>query len=184
MKEIWKPIPGYEGYYEASSLGRIRSVCRFVNAGYGKRLHKGRILILFPDRDGYLKTSVCKNNISKSVFVHRLIAETFLQNPLGLPVINHKNEIKTDNRVENLEFCTIHYNNIYNGRMQRIANKKKRPVIQLSLEGKPLKTWDCSGSASSELGINRANIVAVLQGQRHKAGGYRWEYVNEINLTK
>lgn len=184
MKEIWKPIPGYEGYYEASSLGRIRSVCRFVNAKYGKRLHKGRILILFPDRDGYLKTSVCKNNIAKSAFVHRLIAETFLENPLGLPVINHKNEIKTDNRVENLEFCSIQYNNTYNGRMQRIANKKKKPITQLSLEGKPLKTWDCPGSASSELGINRSNIVEVLHGHRHKAGGYRWEYVNEINLTK
>ena len=110
MIEEWRPIEGYEGLYEVSSYGRVRSVDRYVRCSYGSyRLHKGKVLSPGIRPDGYLVVSLKY----KMFRVHRLVAQAFIPNPDNLPQINHKDEDKSNNRVENLEWCTAKYNNNY-----------------------------------------------------------------------
>lgn len=106
-KEVWKDIPGYESCYQASNLGRIKSCNRLVKYKNGKTQPiKEKILKQNISTSGYLQVSLCKNNIREKVMVHRVIAITFIENKENKPTVNHINEIKTDNRVENLEWAT------------------------------------------------------------------------------
>lgn len=107
--EVWSPILGYPGY-EASTLGRIRSRTRVIKRGRGECYLQGRILNTTIPNHGYMKTELTKNGVIKTLTVHRLVAITFIPNPLGLEVVHHKNENKTDNRVENLEWVSTEGN--------------------------------------------------------------------------
>lgn len=109
-QEIWKDVVGFEGYYEVSNTGVIRSVDRYVNGIYGKRLVKGVVLKTFIDVDGYVRNGIKKFGKSYCVIAHREVAKAFIPNLQNKPVINHKNGIRTDNRVENLEWVTIREN--------------------------------------------------------------------------
>lgn len=101
-REIWKDVKGYEGLYRVSNLGKVKSMAKIIGRRYvGERLLKQRI-----STQGYKMVSFCKNYKIFNASVHRLIAEAFIPNPLNKPFINHKNGIKTDNRIENLEWCT------------------------------------------------------------------------------
>jgi hypothetical protein len=113
MDEIWKPIPGYEGYYEVSNTGKVRSLTRTVIMKDGKpRPIKGRELK--PKiNNGYPTVNLSKNGTVKTIRIHRLVALTFIPNPDNLPIINHKDENKQNNNVNNLEWCTYEYNNNY-----------------------------------------------------------------------
>jgi len=102
MKEIWKDIKGYEGHYRVSTEGRVRSLKRKDNTG---RNFKGRVLKLI-FRCGYFGVGLCKNGKVKTFYVHRLVAISFISNSDNKSCINHKNGIKTDNRIENLEWCS------------------------------------------------------------------------------
>ena len=120
MQEIWKEIEGYEGLYEVSNLGRVRSLDReqfqIGNGGsYFKRIYKGRILKFKIDYHGYYRVHLSVNGERKHYLVHRLVAEAFIPNPNNLPCVNHKDEDKTNNSVDNLEWCDVAYNNAYNG---------------------------------------------------------------------
>ena len=110
-EEIWRPIEGYEGLYEVSNLGRVRSLDRYVK-GKGKsyRLHKGKVLSSAKDTIGYLFVILHCNGKCKTIRVHRLVAEAFIPAVEGLSEVNHKDEDKTNNRVENLEWCSHKYN--------------------------------------------------------------------------
>lgn len=131
-EEIWKDIKGYEGYYQVSNLGNVRSVDRIVTYSDGiKCLHKGKILKLKKDRYGYLNSYLCKNSKVKTITIHRLVAENFLPNPNNLPEINHKDENKDNNCVSNLEFCTHLYNMRFGTAIQRRLIKLSKPVLQL-----------------------------------------------------
>ena len=109
-KEEFRDIPGYEGLYEVSNLGRVR--------------RNGRILKPLKHRDGYLKIDLNKQGIRKGVYIHRLVGLAFIPNPDNLPCINHKDEDKTNNTVKNLEWCTREYNNNYGTRNERISESQ------------------------------------------------------------
>ena len=120
-EEIWRPVVGYEGLYEISSYGRVRSLDRYVKYSNGQiHLHKGRILSSGKDINGYLMCNLYLNKNMKKVSIHRLVAQAFLPNIDNLPEVNHKDENKTNNRVDNLEWCTAKYNMNYGTRNIRI----------------------------------------------------------------
>ena len=125
IEEIWKPVVGYEGLYEVSSYGRVRSLDKYVKyKSKGYRLHRGRILTGSISRCGYIMCHIRVNEVSKYYLVHRLVAEAFILNVDGLPAVNHKNEDKSDNRVENLEWCSNEYNDNYGTRNKRVIETK------------------------------------------------------------
>ena len=120
MEEIWKPIVGYEGYYEVSNLGRVRSMDKYVNTkGDSKRIRNGRVLkgILCHN---YVWVTLSKDNLKSKKRVHRLVAEAFIPNPDNLPCVNHKDENRSNNSIENLEWCTTEYNNNYGTRKEKL----------------------------------------------------------------
>lgn len=121
MEEIWKPVKGFEGYYEVSNLGRVRSIDRVVvdNVRNCERLLKGKILIQRDNSNGYKGVMFCKEHKLYNKYVHRLVAEAFIPNQDDLPQVNHKDEDKSNNRVDNLEWCTSFYNNEYGTRKKR-----------------------------------------------------------------
>lgn len=120
-EEIWRPIVGYEGLYEVSSYGRVRSLDRYVKCDYERyRLHKGKVLSPAKDRYGYLSVVLSCNGKHKTITVHRIVAQAFIPNPDNLPEINHRDEDKINNRVDNLEWCTAKYNMNYGTRNIRI----------------------------------------------------------------
>ena len=111
MKEVWKDIEGYEGLYQISNFGKVFS------------FKSNKILKPFNDKKGYLKIELRKENRRKIYFLHRLVAMCFIENKNNLPYVNHKDENKHNNRVENLEWCTCKYNNNYGTRNSRISKK-------------------------------------------------------------
>ena len=124
--ELWKWIPGYEGYYMASTHGRVKSVDRYV--GYkksGQRLMKGKILKQNTDKVGYKIVQLNKNGKGKLFKVHRLVAQVFLENSSNLPQVNHKDENKQNNNVDNLEWISPKDNMNYGTRNERISKTKK-----------------------------------------------------------
>ena len=129
MKEIWKDIKGYEGLYQISNYGEVKSLEK--KAGFSTR--KEKILKQHLDKDGYVKVYLCKNNKVKFLSVHRLIAEAFIPNPNNFPQINHKDENKQNNKIENLEWCTCKYNINYGTRTKRqketIKNERSNKIV-------------------------------------------------------
>lgn len=171
INEIWKPIKGYEGLYEVSNLGRIKSL------NYN---HTGKEKILKPtkDRYGYLQVTLCKNNIKKQYTVHRLVAEAFIDNPDNLPQVNHKDENKQNNNVDNLEWCDAKYNSNYGTGIERRAKSRQIPIIQYTLDGEFVREWDSAIQAEREGGFSNSHIIAVCKGKRPHHKGYIWRYKN------
>lgn len=161
--EIWKAIEGYEGLYEISNYGRVKS------------LKRKRILKQCLTYKGYCCIGLYKNNKFKSFLVHRLVAMAFIQNPNKFPIINHKDENKANNHVDNLEWCTHKYNTNYGTGIKRKNEKCLKPI-------KCVET-NIIYSSASELkklyGYHTGLISDVCNGKRqHKtAYGYHWEYV-------
>ena len=158
--EEFRDIPGYEGLYEVSNLGRVRS------------LETERILKPSKNTWGYLFVSLYKNGIKKAVRIHRLVALAFIPNPDNLPCINHKDEDKTNNTVDNLEWCDDKYNANYGTRNERIAEKTRKPVLQFDLLGNFIREWPSITKVEEETGIWQTHISKCCLGLRHTAGGY------------
>lgn len=182
MEEIWKAIKDYDGY-EVSNQGRVRSWWKPISRGIGNGSGSGgrvigdnpKMLSIHLDSDGYCVTSATGNDgIHKSLRVHRLVAIAFIPNPNNYPIINHKNEIKTDNRVENLEWCTSEYNINYGTRNDRMALSKSKVVSRYDLQGNYVDSFVSSAEAHRQTGISCSHIVSACNGKRNQAGGYQW----------
>lgn len=172
MQEIWKDVVGYEGLYQVSNLGRVKSIDRVIKHKNGKILkHKEKIKALTKDRKGYLKVFISKNCKHKNLRVHRLVAQAFIPNPHNLSQVNHKDEDKNNNCVDNLEWCECQYNVDYS------LSKK---VCQYDMNGKLLKIWKSIIDASRNLQIPDDNIGKCCKGKYKQSGGYVWRYADEL----
>lgn len=188
MEEIWKDVKEYEGLYQVSNLGRIKSLKRI---GKNKRFYGGKILkITFRP---YGEVGLSKNCKTKTFLIHRVVANAFLENKENKPQINHINGIKTDNRVENLEYCTQQENNIhaiknklritpsgcnhylYGKYSEKHPNSKK--IAQYTLDNDLIKVWNCAADVQRELNIPKSNLCKCCKGERKTAGSYKWKYV-------
>ena len=185
--EIWKDVENYEGLYQVSNLGRIKSLERDVYRQNGTfHYHAGgKILAPVLDRGGYQYVRLSKNGREKKESVHRLVAMAFLPNPENKSQVNHKDEVKTNNVVENLEWCTSVYNANYGTRIQRCVQNHKYPKLGNHPNAKAAfcvelnKTFDCAKRAGEELGICVTSISQVCRGKRKTAGGFHWKYADE-----
>ena len=191
MSEIWKDVLGWEGLYQVSNLGNVRT------------LHYKKPYLMHPvvDASGYMRVSFVLPNSKKykRYGVHRLVAEAFIQNPDNLPQINHKDENKQNNCSDNLEWCTNRYNCNYgnhcnNVRDSRIGMKfselhidnlrkshvksQGKSVIQLSKRGEIIGRFDSISDASRLLNISGQCISGCCNGRLKSAGGYIWKFVN------
>lgn len=187
--EVWKDVVGYEGSYEISSFGRVRTISRFVPACHKSRQFiQGRIIC--PNRfpKGYLGCTLYKNGSQKLRYIHRLVAEAFIPNPQNLPQVNHKDENKSNNRVDNLEWCTQEYNTNYGTCTQRISNvhkalQKGRRVVQIDKCSQTIiATYPNSAIAMEQTGIDASaiNKVCLNRPKFKTAGGYIWRYADDI----
>ena len=174
--EEWKDIPGYEGLYQASTEGRIRSLPKPSRIRRGNKIvpftYPGKIISVSQTKKGYLMTALFKEGKLKSYTIHRLIANTFIPNPENLPQINHKNEIKNDNRVCNLEWCT----NLYNRNYGTNKDNFKKKVIRVSESGEEVVYNSVTEGAKAN-GMNKTSVSACCRGKRKQAGGYKWKFL-------
>lgn len=173
MNEIWKSVTGYEGLYEVSNLGRVKSLVY-------KRLGHERILKSGNNMYGYKMVVLRKNNKSKTITVHILVAQAFIPNPDNLPEVNHIDENKSNNSVDNLEWCTRKYNLEYGNRIKKL----EKPIIQYSKEGEFIKEWPSIVDVERQLGYNKSNIASCCRGLKHHrtAYGYIWKFKNNPEL--
>lgn len=195
--EIWKDIPGYEGYYQVSSMGRVKSLPRKVYNRGGFHISKEKILKQQLRKDKYFNVHLLKEGVEKIFFVHRLVALAFLSNPNHLPDINHKDENPSNNCVDNLEWCTEKYNMNYGTAIERrkasfvrndsfkkanatkVRNNSRgaeKPVEGVTKDGSISVSYNSICEAARDTGISKGNIGECCRGIRLSAGGYYWNY--------
>ena len=194
-EEIWKPIVDYEGYYEVSNLGRVRSVDRYVpRKNQSPQYFEGKILKPAINPAGYAWVRISNGRTVKMCRIHRLVAEAFIPNPNNYPIINHKDENKQNNSIDNLEWCTYSYNATYNNSMRaRINTRNKnqsygceKKVYQYSLSGELVKIWKSLADVTRNLHLSCGCIANCCRNMkyRHTAYGYKWSYKPINNFTK
>lgn len=178
-EEIWKNIKGYTNYM-VSNMGRMKSLKRMVVRNNNRPLLvEEKILKPSVNKKGYLFICLRNNGKLKYFRLHRLVAEAFISNPNNYPCVNHKDENKQNNCVENLEWCTVKYNNIYNGRQKRIAAKRKKITLQINPNtNEIIAEFPSTIEAQRQLGISHSHISACCNNKPHcnTAGGFKWKY--------
>lgn len=186
-KEIWKDVRNFEGYYEVSNLGGLRRKSRYITDKNGvTRFWKGKVLKLHENIDGYYRCILSKEGKVTHDSIHRLVAESFIDNPNNYPVINHKDEDPSNNCVENLEWCTIEYNNAYGTRIKRMKNNKqfqqrhaenRMPVLKFSLQGELLEKFKSLKEAyKSSEEYSKSGVHHCCTGRLNTYKGYFWIY--------
>lgn len=193
MKELWKDIKGYENLYRISNFGRIISLDRILRKKdrWGNVINyklKGKEIKSSLNNKGYSIIRLYKNKKSKTFLLHRLVAEAFIPNPKGLLEINHKDENKDNNCVDNLEWCTRKQNNNYgiqskDGRRSTSKFRMKK-VCQYDHNGNLINVFDGIRLAEEKTGIANQNICKCCQGKVETAGGYVWKYYEDDSDCK
>ena len=179
MSEIWKDIQGYEGLYQVSNLGRVRSYLKLNGRGLDKNPH---ILTPKVDKDGYFEFNLRKNKTSKYFRCHRLVAQAFIDNAENEPQVNHINGIKTDNRVENLEWVSV-IENIHHAfatglRVKTpLNNLKSIKVAQYTLDGKLVKIYPSMREVERQTGFKHTCICNATKSKTHVSHGFIWKAV-------
>ena len=193
--EIWKDIEGFEGLYQVSNMGRVKSLERIKWNGRDYCKIPERIRKPQNNGNGYLYVMLWKDGKGKKYLVHRLVASVFCENPHGYTEVNHLDECKTNNCADNLEWCSRQYNLTYNGRAKKVGKKageklrgrkqseeciKKRskPVYSINKVSGLITYWNSAKEASRALGINYGNISTCCKGKRNSAGGFYWMFAN------
>lgn len=183
--EIWCGIGIIDGVdlsdkYEISSKGRFRILDRYVCNNGGKQFYEGRILNGYDNKCGYLARVLKVNKKRVTIKFHKLVAEKFLINPNGYKYVNHKDENKKNNDVNNLEWCTFQYNLCYGTRLERIIKSNSKPVVQLDMEGNFIKEWS-SASEAGRNGFTYQNIRECVKGKHRQHKGYKWVSLEDYN---
>lgn len=189
--EIWAPISEYEGRYEVSNLGNVRALID----KHCRTLLVPRSVKKYMDRYGYEYVSLSKEAIGKKMKVHRLVAISFIPNPLLLPQVNHEDGDKKNNIVSNLSWCTNSQNHQHAHRVglktmnhlieiSRTNKMEKNPraktVYQFSLDGEFIKKWDCMLKAANSIGRTSSGIKDACSGRQRTSGGFKWAYTNNL----
>lgn len=173
MEEVWKDIKGYEGLYQVSNFGKIKS--------------KRKILKQFINHKGYFIIQLSKRNISKTYIVHRLIAEAFIPNTENKPQVNHKDGNKQNNCIDNLEWCTNNENKAH-AKINKLCksspigekNIRAKKVIQYDLNGNFIKKWNCINDIKRGFKLSSAsNISLCCKSKLRTAYGFKWKYYND-----
>lgn len=187
-EEIWKDIPGYEDKYQVSNLGRVLSCDRHLTGKKGKKYIIPKKILKPALCDGYWTVAICKDDKLKTWRIHRLVAMTFIPNPENKPWINHISGVKTDNRIENLEWCTASENQKHayklglsnskaaiernSGKFGHLSSRAKE-VHQFTLEGEYIKSFKCLLYARREYSYA---VGAAVTGKQKSSAGFRWSY--------
>lgn len=153
----WYSVSGYAGYYQITKTGRIRSVTRLIPHGKGQRICYSKEIKTRKNNHGYIEVRLSKESVTKTHFLHRLLAQTFIPNPLKKKEVNHKNGFKTDNRLSNLEWC-MHDENVKHAYKTGIMNKKPKPVFDLIL----FKIWKNEKDVSMAYGLPLKLLMRYL----------------------
>jgi hypothetical protein len=194
MEEIWKDVAGYEGLYQVSSYGRVRSIDRIIVARNGvSRFIKGVILNNAPSGMGYIKIMLC----NQPMMVHRLVALSFVKNdnPEINTCINHKNENKADNRAENLEWCTLSYNSRYGTATKRAMERRKQngcsvyvelPIEKYSKDGVFICEYESRKKAAEECGLHgsRTALSFAVKNPNKIVGGFLWKNKGDDRIVQ
>lgn len=165
-KEIWKDIEEYEGIYQVSNLGKVKSFKR----GSERMLKPCR------DRRGYLIVDLYKNGKHKNNKIHRLVAQAFIPNPENKSEINHIDEDKTNNNVDNLEWSTRKENLNHGTRNERASRILSIPIIATNLKTGESREFYGTNECARQLGLHYQNITSVLKDRRKQTGGYTFQY--------
>ena len=174
--EIWKDISGYVGLYQVSNLGRVKSLTREIERKTGNYKIQGKILSLIKMKNGYLRVGLYKNKKYKLHAEHRLVAQNFLNNPNNFPQVNHKNEVKTDNRVENLEWTTREENINFGTRTERCKRKLSKKVKGTNIKSGEIIVFNSTVEAGKN-GFSQSAVCTSCKNKKpHK--GYIWKYVS------
>lgn len=170
--EIWKDIEGFEGLYQVSNMGRVRSLDRTDKNG---QFRKGRVLADKHNNRGYHLVSLCRDGDTKYRLIHRLVAIAFLDNPNNLPEVNHKDENKANNSVSNLEWCTRPYNMTYGTRIKRVAKANEHPIYVVTNSGHHY-FFDSTKKAVELLRLDGSNVSECLHDKRKHHHGFTFEW--------
>ena len=181
--EIWKDVLDYEGLYKVSNRGNVYSVER--TSSQGKKI--GRLTLKpAPDKDGYLTVGLYKNGVVKRKKIHRLVSEAFLPNLNGFPQVNHIDEDKANNNVENLEWCTSRYNTNHGTLIERISKKVRAVNVETgevlifnSTHEAGRKGYDQGNVAKASRGVYKSGSTGKLIGDGRTYKGHRWYYEEE-----